>query len=53
MKHGFLDRHHYLNATISAELADAGTYRVLYHGNAYVDGKVVAFTGTSANATVV
>ena len=53
VKHGFLDRHHYLNATISAELADAGTYRVLYHGNAYVDGKVVAFTGTSANATVV
>ncbi|KAH8079553.1 ceramidase [Aureococcus anophagefferens] len=52
VKHGFLDRHHYLNATISAELADAGTYRVLYHGNAYVDGKVVAFTGTSANATV-
>ncbi|KAH8043445.1 ceramidase [Aureococcus anophagefferens] len=53
VKHGFLDRHHYLNATMSAELADAGTYRVLYHGNAYVDGKVVAFTGTSANATVV
>ncbi|KAH8052043.1 ceramidase [Aureococcus anophagefferens] len=52
VKHGFLDRHHYLNATMPRS-SRTGTYRVLYHGNAYVDGKVVAFTGTSANATVV
>ena len=52
VKHGLLDQHHYLNVTISATLQEAGTYRVLYHGNAYKDGAVTSFLGTSSNFTV-
>ena len=52
VKHGLLDQHHYLNVTISATLQEAGTYRVLYHGNAYKDGDVSSFLGTSSNFTV-